>query len=65
MITYGVYNVDMLEKLLQMVHKMNTKSVCILGSNFSITESIFSGTQAFANPTDLASSGVCIFPYTR
>ena len=27
MIMYGVYNVDMLEKLIQMVHKMNTKSV--------------------------------------
>ena len=27
MIVYGVYNVDMLEKLIQMVHKMNTKSV--------------------------------------
>ena len=26
MIMYGVYNVDMLEKLIQMVHKMNTKS---------------------------------------
>ena len=29
MIMYGVYNVDMLEKLIQMVHKMNTKSVWI------------------------------------
>ena len=28
MIMYGVYNVDMLEKLIQMVHKMNTKLVC-------------------------------------
>ena len=27
MIMYGVYNVDMLEKLIQMVHKMNTKLV--------------------------------------
>ena len=27
MIMYGVYNVDMLEELIQMVHKMNTKSV--------------------------------------
>ena len=27
MIIYGIYNVDMLEKLIQMVHKMNTKSV--------------------------------------
>ena len=27
MIMHGVYNVDMLEKLIQMVHKMNTKSV--------------------------------------
>ena len=27
MIMYGVYNVDTLEKLLQMVHKMNTRSV--------------------------------------
>ena len=27
MIMYGVYNVDTLEKLIQMVHKMNTKSV--------------------------------------
>ena len=27
MIMYAVYNVDMLEKLIQMVHKMNTKSV--------------------------------------
>ena len=26
-IMYGVYNVDTLEKLIQMVHKMNTKSV--------------------------------------
>ena len=26
MIMYGIYNVDMLEKLIQMVHKMNTKS---------------------------------------
>ena len=24
---YGVYNVDTLEKLIQMVHKMNTRSV--------------------------------------
>ena len=24
---YGVYNVDTLEKLIQMAHKMNTKSV--------------------------------------
>ena len=30
----------------------------LLGTNFSITESIFNGTQAFTNPTDLASSGV-------
>ena len=27
MIMYGIYNVDILEKLIQMVHKMNTKSV--------------------------------------
>ena len=27
MIMYGVYNVDTLEKLIQMVHKMNTRSV--------------------------------------
>ena len=27
MIMYGVYNVDTLEKLIQMVHKMNTKSI--------------------------------------
>ena len=27
MIIYGVYNVDTLEKLIQMAHKMNTKSV--------------------------------------
>ena len=27
MIMYGIYNVDMLEKLIQMVHKMNTKSL--------------------------------------
>ena len=27
MIMHGVYNVDTLEKLIQMVHKMNTKSV--------------------------------------
>ena len=27
MIMYGVYNVDMLGKLIQMVHKMNTRSV--------------------------------------
>ena len=27
MIMYGVYNVDTLEKLIQMVHKINTKSV--------------------------------------
>ena len=27
MIMYGVYNVDTLEKLIQMVHKRNTKSV--------------------------------------
>ena len=27
MIMYGVYNVDTLEKLIQMVHKMNTKSL--------------------------------------
>ena len=27
MIMYGIYNVDTLEKLIQMVHKMNTKSV--------------------------------------
>ena len=26
--------------------------------NFCITESIFNGTQAFTNPTDLASSGI-------
>ena len=26
-IMYGVYNVDTLEKLIQMVHKMNTRSV--------------------------------------
>ena len=25
MIMYGIYNVDTLEKLIQMVHKMNTK----------------------------------------
>ena len=35
-----------------------TQNSWILGSNFSITESIFNGTQAFANPTDLASSDV-------
>ena len=29
MIMYGVYNVDTLENLIQMVHKMNTKSVCL------------------------------------
>ena len=28
MIMYGVYNVDTLEKLIQMVHKMNNRSVC-------------------------------------
>ena len=27
MIMYGIYNADTLEKLIQMVHKMNTKSV--------------------------------------
>ena len=27
MIMYGVYNVDTLEKLIQMVHKMTTRSV--------------------------------------
>ena len=27
MIMYGVYNVDTLEKLIQMVYKMNTRSV--------------------------------------
>ena len=27
MIMYGVYNVDTLEKLIQMVHKMNNRSV--------------------------------------
>ena len=27
MIIYGVYNVDTLEKLIQMVHKMNNRSV--------------------------------------
>ena len=27
MIMYGVYNVDTLEKLIQMLHKMNTRSV--------------------------------------
>ena len=27
MIMYGIYNVDTLEKLIQMVHKMNTRSV--------------------------------------
>ena len=27
MVMYGVYNVDILEKLIQMVHKMNTKSI--------------------------------------
>ena len=27
MIMYGVYNVDTLEKLIQMVHKMNIRSV--------------------------------------
>ena len=27
MIMYGVYNADTLDKLIQMVHKMNTKSV--------------------------------------
>ena len=27
MIMYGVYNADTLEKLIQMVHKMNTRSV--------------------------------------
>ena len=27
MIMYGIYNIDMLEKLIQMVHKMNTKLV--------------------------------------
>ena len=27
MIMYGVYNVDTLEKLMQMVHKINTRSV--------------------------------------
>ena len=26
-VSYGVYNVDTLEKLIQMVHKMNTESV--------------------------------------
>ena len=29
MIVYGVYNVDTLEKLIQMVHKMNTRSVWV------------------------------------
>ena len=40
--------------------------VYILGTNFSITESIFNGTAAFTNPTDLASSGVWenVFPAT-
>ena len=27
MIMYGIYNVDTLEKLIQMAHKMNNKSV--------------------------------------
>ena len=27
MIMYGVYNVDTLEKLIQMVHKMNNRSI--------------------------------------
>ena len=27
MIMYGVYNVDTLEKLIQMIHKMNNRSV--------------------------------------
>ena len=27
MIMYGIYNLDTLEKLIQMVHKMNTKLV--------------------------------------
>ena len=27
MIMYGIYNVDTLEKLIQMVHKMNSRSV--------------------------------------
>ena len=27
MIMYGIYNVDTLEKLIQMVHKMNNRSV--------------------------------------
>ena len=27
MIMYGIYNVDTLEKLIQMIHKMNTRSV--------------------------------------
>ena len=27
MIMYGVYNIDTLEKLIQMVHKMNNRSV--------------------------------------
>ena len=34
MIMYGVYNVDTLEKLIQMVHKMNTKSVSSLDLSF-------------------------------
>ena len=29
MIMYGVYNVDTLEKLIQMVHKMNNRSICV------------------------------------
>ena len=29
MIMYGVYNVDTLEKLIQMVHKMNNRSVLV------------------------------------
>ena len=28
MIMYGIYNVDTLEKLIQMVHKINNRSVC-------------------------------------
>ena len=29
MIMYGVYNVDTLEKLIQMVHKMNTRTILV------------------------------------
>ena len=29
MIMYGVYNVDTFKKLIQMVHKMNNRSVCM------------------------------------